>query len=167
MPRRRKKRSINISTWTVLILGLIAGVTMNLVTAWFQKDIIPNAFYLILVIFLIIALTYSGRKAHTPEFLNNIFILIVATVSLNLLSTWIQYSVLHDTYSISSVTIFLAITVIALSLAAILQPQFYRSFRQSINMRRRANARSMTPILLKQEKKIVKPMPRPKWKRKT
>ena len=124
MPRRRKKGWSKISAWTVVILGLVAGVTMNLVTAWFQKDIIPNAFYLILVIFLLGAMFYSGRKAHTPEFLNNIFILIVATVGLNLFSTWIQYSVLHDTYSVSSVTIFLAITVIALSIAALLQPQF-------------------------------------------
>ena len=167
MPRRRKKKWSDFSAWTVVVLGLVAGVTMNLVTAWFQKDIIPNAFYLILVIFLIGAMFYSGRKAKTPDFLNNIFILIVATVGLNLFSTWIQYSVLHDTYSVSSVTVFLAITVIALSIAAILQPQFYRSFRQSINNRRRASAKSMTPILLKQEGKIVKPIPRPKRKKKT
>ena len=110
---------------------------------------------------------YSGKKAKTPDILNNIFILIVATVGLNLFSTWIQYSVLHDTYSVSSITIFLAITVIALSIAAILQPQFYRSFRQSINNKRRASAKSMTPSLLKQEEKIVKPIPRPKRKKKT
>jgi hypothetical protein len=166
MPRRRKKKWSNFSAWTVVVLGLVAGVTMNLVTAWFQKDIIPNAFYLILVIFLIGAIIYSGRKAHTPDFLNNIFILIVATVSLNLFSTWIQYSVLHDTYTVSSVTIFLAITVVALSIGAILQPQFYRSKRQSINNRRRSNAKGMTPILLKREEKIVKPLPR-KRKKKT
>ena len=152
MPRRKKGWS-KISAWTVVVLGLVAGVTMNLVTAWLQKDIIPNAFYLILVLFLLGAIFYSGRKAHTPEFLNNIFILIVATVSLNLFSTWIQFSVLHDTYSLPSVTLFLSITAVALSISALLQSHYYRNFRQSINNRRRASARSMTPILLKQEEK--------------
>lgn len=44
MPRRKKKWS-QVSAWTVVVLGLVAGVTMNLVTAWLQKDVIPNTFY--------------------------------------------------------------------------------------------------------------------------
>ncbi len=67
MPRRKKRWS-KISAWTVVVLGLAAGVTMNLVTAWFQKDIISNAFYLFLVIFLLAAIIYSGRKMRTSEF---------------------------------------------------------------------------------------------------
>ena len=165
MPRRKKKWT-KVSAWTVVVLGLAAGVSMNLVTAWFQKDVISNAFYFFLVIFLLAAIIYSGRKMRTPEFLNNIFIFVVATVSLNLFSTWIQYSVLHDTYSLPSINLFLSLTVIALSISALLQSHYYRSLRQSINNRRRASARSMTPILLKQEEKIVRQMPRNKRKKK-
>jgi hypothetical protein len=164
MPHRKKGWS-KVSAWTVVVLGLAAGVTMNLVTAWFQKNIISNAFYLFLVIFLLIAIIYSGRKAGTPEFLNNIFIFIVATVSLNLFSTWIQYSVLHDPYSFSSVTLFLSLTVVALSISALLQSHYYRRFRQSINMRRRASARSMTPIVLqRRESTMNKRLPQQKRK---
>jgi len=106
MPHRKKGWS-KVSAWTVVVLGLAAGVTMNLVTAWFQKDIISNAFYLILVIFLLGAIMYSGKSTH--EFLNNIFIFIVATVSLNLFCTWIQFNELHDTYTLPSVTLFLSL----------------------------------------------------------
>ena len=158
MPRRKKGWS-NISAWIVVVLGLAAGVTMNLVTAWVQKDIISNAFYFFLVLFLLGVIIYSGRKAHTPEFLNNIFILIVVTVTLNLFSTWIQYSVLHDTYSLPSVTLFLAFTVFALSISTLLQSHYYRRFRQSINMRRRASARSMTPFVLQQRESTAKKRP--------
>jgi hypothetical protein len=56
MPRRRKKRWSNISTWTALVLGLAAGVTMNLVTAWLQKDVLSNALYFFLLIFLLSAI---------------------------------------------------------------------------------------------------------------
>jgi drug/metabolite transporter (DMT)-like permease len=165
MPRRKKAWS-NVSAWTVVVLGLAAGVTMNLVTAGLQKDIISNAFYIFLVLFLLGVIIYSGRKAHTPEFLNNIFLLIVATVSLNLFSTWIQYSLLHDTYSLPSVTLFLAFTVFALSISALLQSHYYRRFRQSINMRRRASARSMTPFVLqRRESTTKKRLPRHKRKK--
>jgi hypothetical protein len=126
MPRRKKKwKWSKLSAWTAVALGLAAGVTMNLVTAWFQKDVISNAFYLILVIFLLAAMAYSGRKMHTPDFLNYVFWFLIATVSLNLVSTWIQYSMLRDTYSLPVVTLVLSFSVFALSVSALIQSHRY------------------------------------------
>src|SRR5260370_24359768 len=128
MPRRKKGWS-KLSAWLVVVLGLAAGVTMNLVTAWLQKDVISNALYFLLVIFLLGAIIYSARKVRTPDFLNNVFWFLVATVSLNLFSTWVQYSVLHDTYTLPSVTLFLSFSVIALSISGLIQSNYYGRFK--------------------------------------
>jgi hypothetical protein len=167
MPRRKKGWS-KVSAWTVIVLGLVASITINLVTAWLQKDVISNALYLFLVFFLLAAIMYSARKMRTPPLLNNVFWFLVASVSFNLFSTWIQMSLLHDTYTVSSVTLFLSLTIIALSLSALIESHYFRRRTQGIRMKRIWNARSMTPVVLQQKERkstVKKRLPRQKRKK--
>lgn len=139
MPRKKK------SKWGTagLVLSLLASIPMNLLTAWLQKDVVINALYLVLVILLLVALMYFGKKKRTSAFFNGVFWLLVITVTLNLVSTWIEESVIQDKFTLSNVTVFLSLSVIALSLSALLQSHFLRRWKQSMRMKYKWNAVNM------------------------
>lgn len=143
MPRRKKTWSKRATT-TGIVLGLVASIPMNLLTLWLQKYVLVNIIYFGLVIFLVGALIYFARNKHVPELLTTVFWLLVATVSLNLFSTWVQDNILHDSFTFKSVTAILSLCVIVLAASAIFQSHYYRRFAQSVNARRRWNAKSMS-----------------------
>ena len=128
---------------TGVVLGLIASIPMNLLSVWLQEKVVINLVYLALALLLIAAIIYSGRKLHTPDFLNTIFRLLLATVTLNLLSVWIQYRLLRDTYSFPTITLLLAASVIILAISALLQAHSLRRFGQSMRMKYYWNAKNM------------------------
>lgn len=144
MSRSKKKNSWSKrSTLTSVVLGLVASIPMNLLSAWLQEKVVINLLYLAVAILLVGVIIYSGKKLRTPDFLNNIFWLLLATVSVNLISIWIQYSLLHDTYSFPSVTLFLAASVIILVIGALFQSHYYRRFKQRVIMKRKWSARNV------------------------
>ena len=164
MPRSKKKSPWGKrATFTGVVLGLVASVPMNLLSGWLQEI---NIFYLVLVFLLIAAIIYSGWKMRTPDFLNNIFWLLLATVSLNLLSTWIQFSLLHNTYSFPTVTLFLAASVIILALGALFQSHLYSRKKQSIITQRVWNARRTRPPEFQGIDGMKRPLPKPRRRRK-
>ncbi len=166
MPRSKKRKRAwsKLSAATIIVLGFVASILMNLLTAWLQQDVISNAFYLFLVIFLLAAIIYSAKKARTPPILNKVFWVLVATVSFNLLSTWIQENILHNSFTISSVSLILSLTVIALAISALLESHYFRRLGQSIRMKRIWNARSMSLASRGRENTVKKRLPPQKRK---
>ncbi len=170
MPRPRGKRTSwgKVATKTSIVLAFIASVPLNLITSWLHDDVFIHAFYLFLVLFLLIAIIYiyQTKKKRTHEVLDKVFWFLVVTVSLNLFSIWIQENILHNTYTVSSITLFLSFAVIALAISALLESHFYRRFKQSVTMRRISNARSMRPPIFQGGNGMKKPFPRRKRKKK-
>jgi len=169
MPRSRGKKTSwsKVSTKTSIVLAFIASVPMNLITSWLHDDVFINIFYLFLVLFLLIAIIYiyQTKKKHKHDILNKVFWFLVATVSLNLFSLWIQEKILRNTYTVSSITLFLLVAVIFLAISALLESHFYRRKQQSIIMKRVWNARRTRPPEFQERDGMKKPLPRRKRKK--
>lgn len=143
MPRKKKSKWGKRATMIGVMLGFAASIPMNLLSAWLQEKVVINLFYLFLVLLLVAAIIYSGRKMRTPDFLNNIFWFLLATVTFNLISTWVQFNLLHDTFSFSTVTLVLSVSVMLLAISALLQSHFLKRWKQSMRMKYRWNAINM------------------------
>src|SRR6266566_5201139 len=163
--RRRKKTSWEKrATYASIVLAFIASVPMNLLTSWLHDDVFINVFYLFLVLFLLVAIIYiyQGKKKRSHDILNKVFWFLVATVALNLFSIWIQEKLLKNTYSVSSITLFLLVAIIALAASALFESHFYRRKVQSINMKRMWMARNNRPPEFRGLNDMKRPLPKPK-----
>src|SRR2546422_7759703 len=112
MPWSRKKWR-KLSTQVSIILGLVASIPINLVTSWFQQDILSNILYSFIVMVLAVAISYSVIKMRAP-LLTNAFWVLVASVSLNIFSSWIQDKVLHNSFTLLNMTMIFLLIIICL-----------------------------------------------------
>lgn len=170
MPRSRRKKTSwgKRATQTSIVLAFIASVPMNLITSWLHDDVFINVLYLFLILFLLVAIIYiyQSKKRRPHDILNKVFWFLVATVALNLFSIWIQEKVLKNTYSVSSITLFLLVAVIALAASALFELHFYRRKVQSINMKRMWMARQNRPPEFRGLDGMKRPLPQPRRRRK-
>jgi hypothetical protein len=173
MPRRRLKKTSwgKVATTTSIVLAFIASVPMNLLTSWLHDDVFVNVFYLFLVIFLLAAIVniYRSKKKRSHDILDKVFLFLVVTVALNLVSIWIQNSVLQNKYSFPSITLFLSVAIIALAASALFESHFYRRKKQSITMKRIWLARKNRPSGFPEyqvSNGMKRPLPKPRRRRK-
>ena len=95
-----------------LLTGFVASIPINLLSSWFQTDIIPNKFLTISVIILLAAICYLVVKIHAPRFLIAASFGFVAGMYVNLFSWWIQEDILHNSFTLANVVLIVFITVI-------------------------------------------------------
>ena len=144
MPWSRRKWN-KYSTKVSIFLGLVASIPINLATSWFQQNFLSDIFSLFFAVILIGAIFYLIRKLNI-SLLTNAFWIMVASVSLNLCSLWIQDHLLHDSFTPSNVTLILLSTIIVLSLSALIDPKVLTRFenRMKGRYRRRAKQNSIS-----------------------
>ena len=111
------RKSRKLATQTSLTLSLIAGITINLVTSWFQQYILSNPLVLICVIIVLIYLGYWVIIKIRSALLTFAFVVLVLSVFFNLFSSWFQENMLHNLFTTLNVTLFLSFTIIVLVLS--------------------------------------------------
>ncbi len=138
MPRSRRSRKL--ATWTSIALGFVAGIFINLLTSWLQKDILSNILLLIGVGIALVAIGYLVIKTRAP-LLISAFVVLVVSVFFNLFSSWVQEKVLHDTFTTLNVTLIFFITIIVLGLSAFIGSHPISKLENRLMRRNRRNAR--------------------------
>jgi hypothetical protein len=159
LPWSRRKWN-KYSTQVSIILGLVASVPINLATSWFQQ-FFSNGFLLVVSMILILAIFYFIRKLNIP-LLTTAFWIMVASVCLNLFSTWMQDHVLHNSFPPSTVLLILLSTIGALTLSALMDPKVLTRFENRMKARYRRNAKSNSISLASRGSttKVKKRLPR-------
>lgn len=139
-PRKIKPRKI--ATQTSLMLGLVAGITLNLLTSWFQRDILSNPILFILMIVAIVAVGYYVIKKLRSGLLTTIFVILVFTIFINLFTDWLQHKILRDSFTTLSVTVFLLITITILALSILIGLHPISLSKRKLTRLYRENARN-------------------------
>lgn len=139
MPSKRKSRKL--AEQTSLILSLVAGITINLVTNWFQMDILSNAFLFVIMMVALAAVGYYVIKKMRSPFITTAFIILVVSVFFNLFSSWLQVNVLHNSFTVLEVSAFLLITIVILALSGILAIHPISYAERKLRRLRKENAR--------------------------
>lgn len=95
-----------------VLTGFVATIPVNLLSSWFQQDIIPNKFLTLSVIILLAALCYLLVKVHAPRFLIAASFGFVAGMYVNIFSWLIQFDVLNNSFTAVNVVLIVFITVL-------------------------------------------------------
>src|SRR5690349_9693787 len=108
-----KRKSRRLATRTSIILGFIAGITINLLTSWFQQDIPSNARLLIFVVIILLGIGGWFIKIRAPLMISA-FVILVFSIAFNLFSSWIQENILHNIFTTLNITWILSFTIMIL-----------------------------------------------------
>lgn len=141
-----KRKSRKLATQTGTALSFIAGITINLITAWFQQSIVNNLLLLTCVIIILIAVGYSIKKMRST-LLTGAFVFLVVSLFINLFSNWFQAKLVQN-FTISNVTVFFLFTVICLVLGALIASHPISRFENWMRKKFRNNARNKSKVRL-------------------
>ncbi len=162
MPWSRKK-SRKLATQVAMILGYAASIPINIASNWLQIYILPNPFYFVSAIILSIAALYYVIKKQ-PSFLTSASITFAVSVFLNLLSSWVQESLLHNTFTFGGVLLIISIPIFILVLSNFIASHPISRFEN--NRRRLYKRQAKVKVgLASQEKIYVRKQPKKNIKR--
>ena len=135
------RNSRKLATQVSFALGFIASIPINLMTSWFQQDIISNKFLSISVIIILAAICCLVIKMRAPHYLTVASMSFVAGIFINLLSRWVQEDILHNSFTISNVALILLITAFILVSSALLGSHPISSFKTRLRRKYRRRAK--------------------------
>jgi hypothetical protein len=161
MPWTRRK-SRKLATQVGMVLGYIASIPINITSNWLQIYILPNPLYFVTAIILSIAALYWVRKKQA-SFLASASITFAVSIFLNLLSSWVQEKVLHNTFTFGGVLLIISIPIFILVLSNFIASHPVSRFENRMWRRHRRLARVI--MAAEGEKRYVRKQPKKTMKR--
>ena len=159
-----RRRSRKLATQVGMVLGYAASVPINLASNWFQIDILPNPLYFVFALLLSFAALYWVVKKQA-SLLTSASITFVVSVFLNLLSSWVQVSLLDNRFTFAGVLLIMAITMIILIFSNFIASHPVSRFENKLRRKYRRQAKARVGLAL-EEKVSVRKQPKKTIKRK-
>ena len=157
MPRSRTSWYGVSKKVNAVLTGFVATVPINLLSSWFQQDIIPNKFLTVSLIILLAALGYLVVKVHAPPFIIAASFGFVAGMYLNLLSWVIQFDVLYNSFTAVNVVLIVFITALVLVSGAFIGWHSIRKFKTWLRNINKPRSKSSKFSLASKGKPTKKP----------
>lgn len=140
MPWSRRK-SRKLANRTSIALGFGAGISINLLTSWFQQDILSDLLLLFCIVIILVGIGLWVFRTRAA-LLIGCYVVLVVSVFFNLFSSWIQDRILRNSFTTESVTVILSITIILLVLSALIGSHPISRLERKLKRSQKRNTRA-------------------------